>query len=199
MNCHFCGQDIKKGSALCDWCGKRQDGLLQEPAVIKIDEPPSPSDLPTPPESPPSSEIPDEALALLTEDEDRFAEIIERIKANLEWRITWDHLQHDPLLLIAFVFVALGALRALLNLLGLFGDRDIVLDLFVLGVFFGIFQIAWWRWLLFVLIVNVIMQVLLIQAAYWLDAGDLALQLIFESAVNVFLIIVMLLRWRRYR
>ena len=53
MRCQFCQQEIRDGSILCDWCGKRQPGVLTTPPPTpppQRDQPPPAA--PEPPEPP---------------------------------------------------------------------------------------------------------------------------------------------------
>jgi hypothetical protein len=174
MRCQFCTEELSEGSVLCDWCGKRQqkpDSTLSKPSVQENQESCSQPNL--------------------------ISEIIAKVGEYFHWTETRALLEGDTLMLIAFILLGLNAIRALLNLLGLFGTREIALDIFIIAAFLGLIRLSWWALLMMVLPYTLISFIFL-RLAVALDAEDLVWKALLQFFLGLFMLLVLLTRRHRF-
>jgi hypothetical protein len=166
MRCRYCQQDIKPGSELCEWCGRRQEAE-------------------TPPAGPGTSPPASPAI---------FAESPSDFTWKAHWASIRQALKEDPLLMLVFLLVGFNALSAFAHFMGLTsrpGPLAYIADIFALAAFAGLIAWRYWAWVL--VVASQALGILLNLMALRFAAGHprAVLWVVFHLGVGIFILAVL--------
>lgn len=178
MRCQFCQQEIKAGSVVCDWCGRRQDRppprrpLPKDKFPPVRPRPPAGEEPLSPPGAQPRASFP---------------------RGFFRWSLVREFLRADPLLATLFIIVGLNALFSVGQLV--FSPNAFLPAIFMVLACFGLISFREWAWWVILAIYG--LNTMFLFLAVWLIAeGRFAgvPLLLIEAAVSIFVVWVLFKR-----